>query len=206
MAFAYVCGKLTAMKREAPGLIVAPAAAERLADIAAVIGACGDARRCWCAWWYRTNADYRAGRQDGGNRLWLEAEVAGGAVPGLVAYRDGRPVGWCGIAPRAAMGRLARSRNLAPVDDRPVWAITCFVIVREARRQGLMRRLIAAAVAHAQERGALIVEAYPLDLDRKPYPGELYVGTLRAFLDQGFVEVARRSPTRPIVRRVLAGG
>jgi GNAT superfamily N-acetyltransferase len=179
----------------------AAAAPARFADIAAVIGACGDARHCWCAYWYRANADYRAGRHDGSNRAWLEGEIAGGAVLGLVAYREGRPVGWCGVAPRAAMGRLARSRNLAPVDDAAVWSITCFVVAREARRQGLMRRLIRAAVEHARQRGAPIVEAYPLDLDRKAHAGELYVGTLQAFLDEGFVEVARRSPTRPIVRR-----
>lgn len=66
-----------------------------------------------------------------------------------------------------------------------------------------MRRLIRAAVEHARERGALIVEAYPLDLDRNAHAGELYVGTFRAFVDEGFVEVARRSPTRPIVRLEL---
>jgi GNAT superfamily N-acetyltransferase len=183
-----------------PALTFGPAAPARFADIEAVVGACGDARHCWCAYWYRANADYRAGRRDGSNRAWLEGEIAGGAVPGLVAYRDGRPVGWCGVAPRVAQSRLQRSRNLAPVDDAAVWSITCFVVAREARRQGLMRRLIRAAVEHARERGSRVVEAYPLDLDRKAHAGELYVGTLRAFLDEGFVEVARRSPTRPIVR------
>jgi GNAT superfamily N-acetyltransferase len=186
-----------------PAIEFAPASSERWPDIEAVIGACGDARHCWCAYWYRGNADYRAGRKDGSNRTWLESEIAGGAAPGVVAYREGRPVGWCGVGPRAAMGRLARSRNLAAVDGRPVWSITCFVVVKEARRQGLTRRLIAAAVAHAAAQGARVVEAYPLDLDRKAYPGELFVGTLRAFLAEGFVEVARRAPTRPIVRLEL---
>lgn len=189
-----------------PAVTFAPAVPGRFAEIAAVIGACGDARHCWCAYWYRPNADYRQGRKDGGNRLWLEERIALGGVPGILAYRDGRPVGWCGVAPRRALARLSRSRNLAPVDDAEVWSITCFVVVREARRQGLMRRLIGAAVDHARTHGARMVEAYPLDLDRKAYPGELYVGTLTAFLDAGFVEVARRSPTRPIVRLELARG
>jgi GNAT superfamily N-acetyltransferase len=189
-----------------PAVTFAPAAPGRLADITAVIGACGDARRCWCAYWYRANADYRQGRKDGSNRLWLEERIALGGVPGIVAYREGRPVGWCGVAPRRAIARLSRSRTLAPVDDAEVWSITCFVVAKEARRQGLMRRLIAAAVDHARTQRARLVEAYPLDLDRKAYPGELYVGTLGAFRDAGFVEVARRSATRPIVRLALSDG
>lgn len=189
---------------EAPDRSFAPATPDRWDDVAAVIGACGDARHCWCAYWYRANADYRAGRADGSNRDFLQGRIAAGEVPGIVAYEGGRPVGWCGVAPRAAMGRLARSRNLAPVDDRPVWSITCFVVVREARRRGLMRRLIDAAVVFARERGAPMVEAYPLDLARKAYAGELYVGTAAAFRDRGFVEVARRSATRPIMRLAIS--
>lgn len=190
---------------EPPTLTFTPAAPDRWADIEAVIGACGDARLCWCAHWYRTAAEYAAGRRDGGNRAWLAARVAAGVAPGILAYLDERPVGWCGVAPRVEQVRLARSRNLAPVDDAAVWSITCFVVAREARRQGLMRALIAQAVAFAAERGAEIVEAYPLDVQRKARAAELYIGTLKAFLDQGFTEVARRSPTRPIVRRVLRG-
>lgn len=183
-----------------PAFAFAPAAPSHFSEIEAVIGACGDARHCWCACWYRPNADYRHGRKDGSNRLWLEQRIAQGCVPGIVAYRDGKPVGWCGVAPRDEQARLPRSRNLAPIDGAEAWSITCFVVVKEARRQGSMRRLIAAAVCHAHRRAARLVEAYPLDLDRRAYPGELFVGTLRAFLDVGFVEVARRSPKRPIVR------
>jgi GNAT superfamily N-acetyltransferase len=118
----------------------------------------------------------------------------------VIACRDGEAVAWCGVAPRAKQDRLARSRVLAPVDDAAVWSITCFVIAKEHRRRGLMRPLISAAVAHAGGCGAGIVEAYPIDPQRKLSSGELYTGTLAAFLDLGFAEVARRSPHRPIVR------
>ena len=49
--------------------------------------------------------------------------------------------------------------------------------------------------------GARCVEAYPLDAARKLSSGELYVGRLSTFQAAGFVEVLRRAPTRPIVRR-----
>ena len=184
-----------------PDLAFEPATPERWADIVAVIGACGDARHCWCAYWYLPTAAYRAGRLDGSNQGFLEGLVESGATPGVIGYRDGRPVAWCGAGPRAAQTRLARSRNLAPVDDQDVWSITCFVVVKDARRQGLMRRLIEATVDLARREGATIVEAYPLDLQRKAFAGELFVGTFKAFSEAGFVEVARRSPHRPIVRR-----
>jgi GNAT superfamily N-acetyltransferase len=180
----------------------APATPDRWPDIEALFAGCGDARRCWCGFWYRANKDFRAG-YGGDNRHFLQAMVEAGRQPGILAYRDGAAVGWCGIAPRADQFRLARSRVLAPVDDRPVWSITCFVVAHGFRRQGLMRPLIAAAVDFARERGAGVIEAYPLDAARKLYPGEIYVGTIAAFHDQGFAEVARRSPTRPIMRREL---
>jgi len=186
----------------APGdLDIAAASPERWRDLARLFAACGDARGCWCGFWYRPHRDFRAG-WGGGNRRFLEAIVAGGARPGVIAYRDGAPVGWCGVAPRAAQSRLSRSRVLAPVDDAPVWSITCFVVAKGCRRQGLMRPLIAAAVAHAGAQGARIVEAYPIDPRRKMSSSELYTGRLSAFLDLGFEEVARRSPQRPIVRRL----
>ena len=127
---------------------------------------------------------------------WIE----GGMKPGVIACRDGEAVAWCGVAPRVNQDRLARSRVLAPVDDAAVWSITCFVVAKEQRRQGLMRPLISAAVTHESACGARIVEAYPIDPQRKLSSAELYPGTLAAFLDLGFKEVARRSPHRPIVR------
>ena len=177
----------------------APATPDRWPQIERLFRSCGDARHCWCGFWYRPNREYRAGSGEG-NRRFLEALIESGSAPGVIAGRDGAAVAWCGVAPRAKQERLARSRVLAPVDAAPVWSITCFVIAKEHRRQGLMRPLIAAAAAHAKASGARIVEAYPIDPQRKLSSAELYTGTLAAFLDVGFTEVARRSPQRPIVR------
>ena len=56
-----------------------------------------------------------------------------GPPPGLVGYRDGRAVGWVSLAPRPAYDRLTHAKVLAPVDDKPVWSIVCFVVSRSAR-------------------------------------------------------------------------
>ena len=67
-----------------------------------------------------------------------------------------------------------------------------------------MRPLIGAALDLARERGARLVEAYPLDPPQDARPSGAFTGIARAFRDQGFVEVARRSTIRPILRRELA--
>jgi GNAT superfamily N-acetyltransferase len=127
-----------------------------------------------------------------------------GAPLGILAYESSRPVGWCAVAPRAATPALERSPVCKPVDDRPVWSITCFFVDPKARRDGVMAALIDAAVKHAKRQGATIVEAYPRD------PGGAridsasgYVGVVEPFRSQGFQEVGRRTPKRPVMRRYL---
>jgi GNAT superfamily N-acetyltransferase len=155
-------------------------------------------------WWRRPRPAFDAGRGDG-NRRAFRALVQRGAPLGLLAYAGEEPVGWCAIAPRADYPRLARSRVLAPVDDRPVWAVTCFFVSRPWRRRGLTRRLLEAAVRFARTRGARLVEGYPLDTASAAYPDTYaYTGFASTFRAAGFAEVARRSPTRPIVRRPVA--
>ncbi|TMH02506.1 MAG: GNAT family N-acetyltransferase [Betaproteobacteria bacterium] len=186
-----------------PALRIEPATAQHRDDIAAVMNDCGDARHCWCAFWSRPRSDFDADWGEG-NRRWFMARLDAAPQPiGVLAYVDDEPAGWCAIAPRSDHERLARSRNLAPVDDAPVWSITCFVIAKRFRRQGLMRALIDGAVALARKHGAPAVEAYPVDPQRKMGSGELYTGLLSAFTAAGFHEVARRAPTRPMVRMQL---
>jgi hypothetical protein len=62
--------------------------------------------------------------------------------------------------------------------------------------------MIDAAVRYAKKEGARFVEAYPIDPGQRPFPAVFaYPGIASAFLAAGFHEVARRSKTRPIMRR-----
>lgn len=98
------------------------------------------------------------------------------------------------------------SRTLGPVDDTPVWSITCFYVARGHRRQGVMRRLLQAAVAFAAARGARVIEAYPVDpAGRRVLALEAYTGLVPVFAAAGFVEVARRSERRPVMRYAVPG-
>src|SRR5512147_1862035 len=158
---------------------------------------------CWCMYWRIRRADCQ--RQYGaGNKQAFKTIVESGQVPGILAYLKGKPIGWCAIAPREATPTLERSRTLKRIDDQPVWSITCFFVSKAYRRQGLTENLIEAAIAYAQERGAHIVEAYPLLNEiTKLLPYERYMGIQSTFERVGFKEVVRRTDRRPIMRYII---
>jgi GNAT superfamily N-acetyltransferase len=180
---------------------IVPVTRQRWDDLVAVMGQCNYGRKCWCAYWYLPNADYKAGWGEE-NRETLERLVKAGKEPGLVAYVGGVPAGWVSVAPRGTFDRLNRSRNFAPLDDRDVWAVNCFIVAKRFRGQGLMRKLAEAAAAFAIGKGADGAEGYPIEPGDKTGAGDLYLGTPRAFEAAGYIEVARPLPRRPVMRRM----
>jgi GNAT superfamily N-acetyltransferase len=129
--------------------------------------------------------------------------VQDGRVPGLLAYREGRPVGWVSVAPREEFGRIQRSPTLKPVDDKPVWSIVCFFMHRGERGKGVGTALLAAAARQAVDQGARIAEGYPVDPALRKFPNaEAYTGVISMFEGAGFREVARRGG-RPIMRKTV---
>lgn len=195
--------RLPAVTDHDPEITIRPATAECWGDVEAVFRDCADAGRCWCAYWYLPNRDFKAGWGEG-NRHVLQGRVLDGAEPGILAYVGKIPAGWAGIAPRAGFDRLRRSKPLAPVDDQPVWALNCFVVAKAFRRQGLTRPLIRGAIAHAVTKGATVIEAYPVDAE-KVSSWDLFLGSMAAFREAGFIEIARRLPRRPILRWTAPG-
>ena len=186
-------------------LEIRPVTADRWDDLVELFGERGAYANCWCMWWRVSGADFDRGirNRGAGNRRRMRDLVAGNRVPGLLAYRDGRPVGWVSVAPREEFARLQRSPTLKAVDDRPVWSIVCFFMDRTERGAGVGTALLDAAVRHAAEQGATIVEGYPVDpTDRKISNADAYTGVVSMFRRAGFREVARRG-SRPIMRKTL---
>ena len=154
-------------------------------------------------WWRLPRAQFNAQKGEK-NRRALKKIVQAGEVPGLLAYVDGRPIGWCAVGPREGYTALERSRILKPVDDEPVWSVVCFFVAKEFRRQGVTVGLLTAAAEHARKMGATVLEGYPNDLSKGDLPDPfVYTGLAGAFRRAGFVEVARRSAKRPIMRLAL---
>jgi len=187
-----------------------PLTSERLPDLATLFDQGGDPKWCWCSFYRLRNVDFNGATPASNRRVLEEAvETTGedGRAPGLVAYRDGEVVGWVSLGPRDDYQRLRHSKILAPLDDKPVWSIVCFVVARRARGQGVATALLDAAIEYARANGATLLEAYPVDTDGARVPAaSAYKGTVGMFERAGFEVVERRqfnrtSPVRPIVRR-----
>jgi GNAT superfamily N-acetyltransferase len=93
---------------------------------------------------------------------------------------------------------------LKRIDDQPVWSIVCLFIARPYRRKGVSVELVKAAADYVRKRGGKIVEGYPVEPRKDEMPDAFaWTGLASAFQKAGFVERARRSETRPIMRRVV---
>jgi GNAT superfamily N-acetyltransferase len=163
----------------------------------------GPQNGCWCMFWRQTRAEYR--QQFGElNKQAFKQIVEAGRTPGILAYRDGKPAGWCAIAPREEFTSLERSRTLKRLDDQPVWSIVCFFVTKAERRKNLTSQLIRAAIEYARAHGAIIVEAYPIRAEiggNLTYEG--YMGLESTFARLGFQVVAQRSDRRPVMRFII---
>lgn len=163
-------------------------------------GACGG---CWCMAWRRRKRDFRT-QSGAGNKAAIKMLMKSGAPIGVLLYQDGEAVAWCSVAPRQQFVALERSRVWAPVDDAPVWSVSCFFVARPHRKQGLSVALLQAAAAYAKSLGARIIEGYPQDLGENTLPAAfVWTGLQKSYERAGFREVARRSPKKPIMRKKM---
>jgi len=179
-------------------IVVEPAIAERWPDVNALFAGQGD-RGCWCQYWRQSSSDYSKGKPGSGQSN-LRRQVMEGPPPGMIAYVDGTPAGWLVFWPRDRMERIVRSRTIPKVDDKPVWAIVCFMVRTGYRRHGVAVALLRGAIATARTAGVPALEAYPIDSDGERLDVTTsYVGFTTMFESAGFqkvIETDARSANR----------
>jgi GNAT superfamily N-acetyltransferase len=156
--------------------------------------------------YYRKTGGHGGVGMSAENKKALKSLVDLRYVPGLIGYEDGRPIGWISLSPREDYPRLARSPVMKPVDDKPVWSIVCFFVDKRARGRGVAAKLLKAAIDYARSQGVTLLEAYPVDKETESHPDFMFFGAKTMYDRVGFKEVARRKPTRPVVRRALRPG
>ena len=183
-----------------PELKFHPLTPQRWNDLEKLFGPRGACGGCWCMFWRLSRSEFQKQKGEPNKRA-LKRLVESGDAPGLLAYADREPVGWCAIAPRDAYPALARSRLLQPVDDQPVWSISCLFVARTFRRKGVSVGLLKAVIDYVRKSGGAIVEGYPQEPRKVEMPDVFaWTGLASAFRQAGFEECLRRSPTRPIMR------
>jgi GNAT superfamily N-acetyltransferase len=86
-------------------------------------------------------------------------------------------------------------------EDGTVWSVVCFFVHPFAKREGVARALLEAAIARASASGADVIEGYPVRAGHMNI--DAYTGYLPMFLSAGFV-VVRDAGRRIVVRRQLS--
>ena len=145
------------------------------------------------------------------NRREKKALVDSRRTHGILVYSGREPVGWCQYGPSDELPRIdgmRKYRALAPKSSQKLWRITCFVVHKKHRRQGVATVALQAALASIRKKGGGLVEAYPITrwLSRA-FGNESTHGTLSMFKRAGFRAVAPFGSTRfsahALVRRTL---
>ncbi len=177
-----------------------PLTSDRWTDLEKLFGKRGACGGCWCMWWRLTRSEYERLKGEG-NRKAMRGIVDKGEIPGILAYARSIPVAWCSVAPRDRFSALSRSRILKQVDDKAVWSVVCLFVEKSLRNQGLSTQLLSCAVEYVKKQGGQIVEGYPVEPKKDRTPDVFAAtGLASAFRKAGFIECARRSETRPIMR------
>jgi len=188
------------MKENDLHLQFSPVTKKRWSDFETLFGERGACGGCWCMLWRLTRKEFENQKGEG-NRRAMKALIQSGEIPGILALSADRPVAWCSVAPRDRFSALGRSRILKPLDELPVWSISCLFVEKQYRRKGLSTRMIKAAVDYVKKQEGSIVEAYPMEPKKDKMPDVFaWTGLASAFVKAGFKECARRSETRPIMR------
>ncbi len=179
---------------------------DRIEDLGRLFSTNEVADRCWCMWFIRPVKEFHAVGREGNRASFHELVANHQHPPGLLAYRDGEPVGWCAVGPRSRYIRALKMptyRNREGSGDSDVWLVPCFFVRRDARRTGVTRALLEAAVRLAREGGATAIEGFPFAGGQRRSSGDLQVGFEPLFSSCGF-EVSRTpSASRVIMHREL---
>jgi GNAT superfamily N-acetyltransferase len=158
-------------------------------------------RSCYCMETHRTQTDEEwAVRTAADNRRDMSKGIEEGKVTALLAYVDGKPVGWCNYGETTRLNGVMHRFGLHAGEQQGVGSLACFVIAAPYRKHGVATALLEAALDRLRARGLRVVEAYPA---RNPdSPQSNYRGPLQMFLRAGF-EPHRETERHLIVRKTL---
>lgn len=186
---------------------VRPVTPDRFPDLAAVLEPRKTKGTCWCLAWRISDKEFRSRSADERGEYMKSVVEGAEHAPGVIAYVDGQPAGWCSVSPQSDYARFVSSRSIPRNEE--AWSVACFVVLTPFRGQGLAEQLLNGAVEHAAASGATVIEGYPVDpAGGKVNPTLAYVGTKGVFERCGFTQAGETSAksdgrARLVMRRSL---
>jgi len=157
---------------------------------------------CYCMETHRDHTDEEwSARTGADNRGDMQAMIRDGRVTALLAYVDGKPVGWCNYGETTRLSGVMMKLKLDAAEHSGVGSIACFVIAAPYRGHGVATKLLDAAVERLKARGMRSVEAYPRRQEDSSAQAH-YRGSLRMYERAGF-EPYRETERYFVVRKTL---
>lgn len=157
---------------------------------------------CYCMETHRDMDDEAWNARTGEeNRRDMSAMVGRGEVTALLAYADGKPVGWCNYGETTHLHGVMRKLHLDASDHEGVGSISCFVISAPYRGHGVATRLLDAALERMRAKGLRAVESYPRKEDARNDQAH-YRGSKSMYEKAGF-EPYRETDRYVVMRKSL---
>jgi len=166
---------------------------------------------CYCGFFDDTRSEEERNRAPHAavkNRAMRTEMIGSGKANGLLAYVDGKVVGWCNAGPRANYLNLHGYPGVVDHNEL-VGSIFCFVVAASYRGKGIATALLNGAIDKFRHEQLKVAEAYPRTVPadvNNPYntpPEHLnYRGSLSMFLKTGFT-IYRQLERHAIVRKKL---
>jgi len=158
---------------------------------------------CYCMETHRDHSDGEWSERTGeDNRTDMKAMIGDGRVTALLAYVDGKPVGWCNYGETTRLSGVMMKLKLDAGEHAGVGSIACFVIASQYRGHGVATKLLDAAIERLKGRGLRAVEAYPRRQEESSAQAN-YRGSLRMYETAGF-EPYRETDRYVVMRKSLA--
>ncbi|MEM7118810.1 MAG: GNAT family N-acetyltransferase [Chloroflexota bacterium] len=161
---------------------------------------------CWCTSNRCSSSQYAKMTRDE-RKAFQQNLVQQGKGYGLLVYTDEQPIAWCQFGPAAGFPRYDKGRvysKLIIADDwQPQWRISCLFVDKHRRREGWSTIALRAALAHIQQNGGGVVEAFPFNIPDVKRPS--YTGSVKMYQQEGFEVVAAVGKDRLLMRRLLSG-
>ncbi len=159
---------------------------------------------CWCVAFH-----LKPGERDGTaaeNRAHKERLVRENRSHAALVYDGADVVGWCQFGPPSELP--ARMRGYGKLDVAPPdWRITCFVVDRDRRGEGIAKAALRGALRIIAAKGGGMVDGYPNAIPRgKPYSNNfLWSGAESMFAKLGFRPLGHLGSSKLVMRKVVRG-